>query len=242
MQLRTMNPMKLGTVSAFSRMSGKRKVVTAGSAAAAAAMLAVVGVQAAGAGSAVAAGGSSGSSGSAVSAGVLKQAGTGSGVQTTDLGTHQAVTTATPQAMALTASVEKAPAVKKAAPVKKATTVKKAAVKHAKAVSYPNTLDGWIRQSLAIMHKDHIPGTYEGIHRNIIRESSGNPKAINLWDINARNGIPSKGLLQVIDPTFQRFHVAGTSWNIYNPVANITAACNYAADRYGSMDNVNSAY
>ncbi|MGW2532820.1 transglycosylase SLT domain-containing protein, partial [Streptomyces sp. NPDC001595] len=26
------------------------------------------------------------------------------------------------------------------------------------------------------------------------------------------------------------------------PVANITAACNYAADRYGSMDNVNSAY
>ncbi|SEO71407.1 Transglycosylase SLT domain-containing protein, partial [Actinacidiphila rubida] len=82
----------------------------------------------------------------------------------------------------------------------------------------------------------------EGIHRNVIRESSGNPQAINLWDINARNGIPSKGLLQVIDPTFKRFHVAGTSWNIYNPVANITAACNYAADRYGSMDNVNSAY
>ncbi|MBF6046649.1 lytic transglycosylase, partial [Streptomyces sp. NRRL B-1677] len=25
-------------------------------------------------------------------------------------------------------------------------------------------------------------------------------------------------------------------------VANITAACNYAADKYGSMDNVNSAY
>ncbi|WP_031526018.1 transglycosylase SLT domain-containing protein, partial [Streptomyces sp. NRRL F-5123] len=80
------------------------------------------------------------------------------------------------------------------------------------------------------------------IHRNIIRESSGDPKAINLWDINARNGIPSKGLLQVIDPTFNRFHVAGTSHNIYDPVANITAACNYAADRYGTMDNVNSAY
>ncbi|MEU3192344.1 lytic transglycosylase, partial [Streptomyces sp. NPDC006992] len=25
-------------------------------------------------------------------------------------------------------------------------------------------------------------------------------------------------------------------------VANIVAACNYAADRYGSMDNVDSAY
>ncbi|MFE0874588.1 lytic transglycosylase, partial [Streptomyces smyrnaeus] len=27
-----------------------------------------------------------------------------------------------------------------------------------------------------------------------------------------------------------------------DPVANIVAACNYAADRYGSMDNVDSAY
>jgi hypothetical protein len=107
---------------------------------------------------------------------------------------------------------------------------------------YANNLDGWIRQSLDIMHKKGIPGTYEGIHRNITRESSGNPKAINLWDINARNGIPSKGLLQVIDPTFNTYHVAGTSHDIYDPVANITAACNYAADRYGTMDNVNSAY
>ncbi|WNI17437.1 transglycosylase SLT domain-containing protein [Actinacidiphila sp. ITFR-21] len=112
----------------------------------------------------------------------------------------------------------------------------------AAAKSYSNNLDGWIRQSLDIMHSKGIPGSYSGIHRNIMRESSGNPQAINLWDINAKNGIPSKGLLQVINPTFDRYHVAGTSWNIYNPVANITAACNYAADRYGSMDNVNSAY
>jgi hypothetical protein len=110
------------------------------------------------------------------------------------------------------------------------------------AVTYPNNLDGWIRQSLAIMHEKGIPGSYNGIYRNIIRESSGNPNAINLWDINAQNGIPSKGLLQVIPPTFQTYHVNGTSWNIYDPVANITAACNYAADRYGSMDNVYSAY
>ncbi|NED87414.1 lytic transglycosylase, partial [Streptomyces sp. SID11233] len=34
----------------------------------------------------------------------------------------------------------------------------------------------------------------------------------------------------------------GTSNDIYDPVANITAAANYAAERYGSMDNVNSAY
>jgi len=108
--------------------------------------------------------------------------------------------------------------------------------------TYTNNLDGWIRHSLDIMAVHHIPGSYDGIYRNIIRESSGNPNAINLWDSNAAKGIPSKGLLQVIDPTFQAYHVDGTSWNIYDPVANITAACNYAYHVYGSMDNVNSAY
>ncbi|MEU2772406.1 transglycosylase SLT domain-containing protein [Streptomyces sp. NPDC007162] len=107
---------------------------------------------------------------------------------------------------------------------------------------YPNNLDGWIRESLAIMAQKGIPGSYNGIYRNVIRESSGNPRAINLWDSNAAAGIPSKGLLQVIDPTFNAYHVAGTSFDIYDPVANITAACNYAAARYGSIDNVYGAY
>ncbi|MGW6982716.1 transglycosylase SLT domain-containing protein [Streptomyces sp. NPDC054932] len=110
------------------------------------------------------------------------------------------------------------------------------------ATAYPNNLDGWIRESLAVMAKHGIPGSYNGIHRNVMRESSGNPLAINNWDINARNGIPSKGLLQVIDPTFRAYHVPGTSQNSYDPVANITAACNYAAARYGSIDNVNGPY
>ncbi|MFH8486568.1 transglycosylase SLT domain-containing protein [Streptomyces longisporoflavus] len=107
---------------------------------------------------------------------------------------------------------------------------------------YANNLDGWIRQSLDIMKAKGIPGSYEGLHRNIIRESAGDPNAKNGWDINAINGTPSVGLLQVIQPTFDAYHVEGTSTNIYDPVANITAAANYAADRYGSMDNVNSAY
>jgi hypothetical protein len=108
--------------------------------------------------------------------------------------------------------------------------------------TYANNLDGWIHQSLDIMRQHGIPGSYSGLYRNIMRESSGNPSAVNNWDVNAANGIPSKGLLQVIDPTFRAYHVPGTSWNIYDPVANITAAANYAAHRYGSMDNVNSAY
>ncbi|MET7415070.1 transglycosylase SLT domain-containing protein [Streptomyces rubiginosohelvolus] len=124
-----------------------------------------------------------------------------------------------------------------AAPVAKAAP---AAAKEV--VTYANDLDGWIKESLAIMAEQGIPGTYEGIHRNIMRESSGNPAAINNWDSNAVKGTPSKGLLQVIDPTFQAYHVPGTSTDSYDPVANITAACNYAADRYGSIDNVFGAY
>ncbi|MEV0635443.1 transglycosylase SLT domain-containing protein [Streptomyces sp. NPDC050619] len=121
-------------------------------------------------------------------------------------------------------------------------SAKRTPVKAAAAKTYTNNLDGWIKHSLDIMKAKGIPGSYNGLHRNIIRESSGNPNAINNWDINAINGIPSKGLLQVIPPTFKAYHVPGTSWNIYDPVANITAAANYAADKYGSMDNVNSAY
>ncbi|WP_344573476.1 transglycosylase SLT domain-containing protein [Streptomyces lunalinharesii] len=118
----------------------------------------------------------------------------------------------------------------------------KAAPKAAAPKQYTNNLDGWIRQSLDIMKSKGIPGSYHGLHRNIMRESSGNPNAINNWDINARNGIPSKGLLQVIQPTFNTYHVSGTPHDLYDPVANITAAANYAAHRYGSIDNVNSAY
>ncbi|MBO4258381.1 transglycosylase SLT domain-containing protein [Streptomyces griseorubiginosus] len=112
----------------------------------------------------------------------------------------------------------------------------------ATSLGYANNLDGWIRASLQVMAQHGIPGTYNGIYRNVIRESSGNPYAINNWDSNALAGTPSKGLLQVIDPTFAAYHVSGTSWDPYDPVANITAACNYAAARYGSIDNVYGAY
>ncbi|WP_329459875.1 transglycosylase SLT domain-containing protein [Streptomyces sp. NBC_01497] len=131
-----------------------------------------------------------------------------------------------------------ATAAKKAPGAKRADTVSEIV----KSKKYGNDLNGWIRESLAIMKVKHIPGSYEGLHRNIMRESSGNPKAQNNWDVNARNGIPSKGLLQVIQPTFDTYHVKGTKHSLTDPVANIVAAANYAADKYGSMDNVNSAY
>ncbi|MER6128818.1 transglycosylase SLT domain-containing protein [Streptomyces sp. NPDC001795] len=147
----------------------------------------------------------------------------------------------------LAADKAKQQAAQKAAQQRKAQqaasrSAQRAKVRPAAPKTYGNNLDGWIHQALDIMSQKGIPGSYNGLYRNIMRESSGNPMAINNWDVNAANGIPSKGLLQVIDPTFRAYHVAGTSWNIYDPVANITAAANYAAHRYGSMDNVNSAY
>nr|WP_087924518.1 transglycosylase SLT domain-containing protein [Streptomyces albireticuli] len=108
--------------------------------------------------------------------------------------------------------------------------------------AYADNLDGWINEAIDVLRAKGIPASFEGVKRNIMRESTGNPRAINNWDSNAAAGIPSKGLLQIIDPTFKAYHVEGTSWDIYDPVANIAASCNYAADKYGSMDNVNSAY
>ncbi|MDT6988027.1 transglycosylase SLT domain-containing protein [Streptomyces lusitanus] len=151
------------------------------------------------------------------------------------------------KAAAEAAAKKKAAAEAKAAKARAAAesasrSAERAEVKKAAPQKYGDNLDGWIREALSIMKKNGIPGSYEGIHRNVMRESSGNPKAINLWDINAQKGIPSKGLLQVIPPTFDAYHVKGTPKDIYDPVANIVAACNYAADKYGTMDNVDSAY
>ncbi|MEK4873123.1 transglycosylase SLT domain-containing protein, partial [Niallia sp. FSL W8-1348] len=67
-------------------------------------------------------------------------------------------------------------------------------------------------------------------------ESGGNPKAINLWDINAKRGIPSKGLMQVIDPTFKAHAMPGYNKDIYDPLSNIIASIRYAVSRYGSLE------
>ncbi|WP_431956344.1 transglycosylase SLT domain-containing protein [Nocardia lijiangensis] len=71
----------------------------------------------------------------------------------------------------------------------------------------------------------------------IDKESGGNPHAINLWDSNAAAGIPSKGLMQTIDPTFNSYKLPGHD-DIWNPVDNIIAGTRYAIERYGSLSNV----
>lgn len=89
------------------------------------------------------------------------------------------------------------------------------------------------------------PGTLaqwqKGLNTLITRESGWNPNAINNWDSNAAAGMSSRGLAQVIPPTFASNHVAGTSSNIYDPVANVAAAIRYITRRYGNITNVQQA-
>lgn len=66
-------------------------------------------------------------------------------------------------------------------------------------------------------------------------ESGGNPRAINLWDSNAKKGTPSKGLLQTIDPTYQRYKHPQFNKGPYDPMSNILASIRYAMSRYGSL-------
>lgn len=96
---------------------------------------------------------------------------------------------------------------------------------------------GWIAEARSIMIKKGMASSE--IRANDIciiamNESSGNPKAVNDWDSNADKGIPSKGLMQTIQPTFDENKIAGHG-DIFNPVDNIIAACRYAVNRYGSL-------
>jgi SLT domain-containing protein len=77
-------------------------------------------------------------------------------------------------------------------------------------------------------------GDLPTVMSQIQTESGGNPNAINLTDINAQRGDPSKGLMQVISETFAAYRSPSLSSNIYDPLANIFAGVNYAVHRYGN--------
>jgi SLT domain-containing protein len=64
------------------------------------------------------------------------------------------------------------------------------------------------------------------------RESGYNVGAVS-HDANAAKGTPSKGVWQFIEPTFRRYHEAGTSPSIHNLVSQASAFINYAQGRYG---------
>jgi|GEM_PF-5415259 len=83
-----------------------------------------------------------------------------------------------------------------------------------------------------------------------MRESSFNVNAVNLTDSNAvgsprEDGHPgqsSRGIWQTIPETFARYHVAGTSNNIYDPTSSASAAVSYILDRYGVEPTAGSKF
>ncbi len=77
-------------------------------------------------------------------------------------------------------------------------------------------------------------GMADTVLRRMNQESGGDPSAVNNWDSNATAGTPSKGLMQVIDPTFQSYKDPGYD-DIWDPESNIRASMNYAVSRYGSL-------
>lgn len=69
-------------------------------------------------------------------------------------------------------------------------------------------------------------------------ESGGDPNAQNNWDVNAANGDPSVGLLQVIRSTFEAHRDPELPDDQRHPLANIVAALNYTKARYGGPESI----
>jgi soluble lytic murein transglycosylase-like protein len=113
-----------------------------------------------------------------------------------------------------------------------------AAAIHAKSVREANILAGggglndWIDLALDKLNLDSSLSS--GVKSIIMKESRGNPHAVNRWDSNAMAGRPSQGLMQVIPSTFRAYVLPELRHRpITDPVANITAGIRYMIANYG---------
>jgi Transglycosylase SLT domain len=91
----------------------------------------------------------------------------------------------------------------------------------------------WAPMILAVLAMLHQSSANLGaVEHRMNQESGGNPNAINLTDSNAAAGDPSRGLMQTIMTTFQKYRSFSLPDNIYDPEANIYAGLNYAVNAY----------
>lgn len=82
-----------------------------------------------------------------------------------------------------------------------------------------------IKKAAAKMKVSVSAGDISHILNVVQHESGGNARAINNWDINAQEGHPSKGVLQFIDRTFNKYAVKGHH-DIWKPFDQILAMFN----------------
>jgi hypothetical protein len=87
----------------------------------------------------------------------------------------------------------------------------------------------------ALRYTGQDPGLVDILLRRMNQESSGNPMAVNNYDINAQRGDPSKGLMQNIGSAFPERARELAGRGIYDGFANIVASIRYTLNRYGSL-------
>ena len=99
----------------------------------------------------------------------------------------------------------------------------------------PGNVGSWIATAMGLKH---TPQSWASDLGTIaMKESGGNPNAINRTDSNAQAGHPSQGLFQTIPSTFNAYALPGHG-NILNPVDNAAAAIGYISSRYGDVFHV----
>lgn len=101
-------------------------------------------------------------------------------------------------------------------------------------------IDEWISKGIqagGVFTDDSA--THEAIKSRAMQESGGDPNAINDWDSNALAGTPSKGLMQIIEPTWEAWRAyAGADMgdfasNWSNPIKSVAVATRYMKGEYG---------
>jgi hypothetical protein len=98
-------------------------------------------------------------------------------------------------------------------------------------------LDSWVSQGIAMggVFQDD-PATHQALVDRAMQESGGDPYAINDWDSNAMAGTPSKGLMQIIQPTWDAWTDAMIGYfeeNWMDPVKSVAVATRYMSGEYG---------
>lgn len=82
-----------------------------------------------------------------------------------------------------------------------------------------------IKKAAAKMKVSVSAGDISHILTVVQHESGGDPRIVNNWDINAQEGHPSKGVLQFIDSTFNKYAVKGHH-DIFKPFDQLLAMFN----------------
>lgn len=83
------------------------------------------------------------------------------------------------------------------------------------------------------------------MYSRVMQESGGNPRAINNWDSNAALGTPSKGLVQIIEPTWETHRamfgkdVGSFDANWMDPIKSVATSTRYMKNNYGYVVGAN---